>query len=68
MASINNAYLDLYRLYEEDLSLYERWFAERAQGDIQRFISTLIQLADSTGTAIKEERARLLSQAANPAQ
>lgn len=52
--SINNAYIDLYRLYEEDLSLYERWFTEKANSDIQTFIADMKRLAKLYTYKIKE--------------
>ncbi len=54
MGSINNAYLDLYRLYEEDLSLYRRWYDEAAGGELPRFISSLLELEREAGTDIKQ--------------
>lgn len=54
MGSINNAYIDLYRLYEEDLGLYERWFAERAGGSLPEFVSSLSMLAKSAGSGVKD--------------
>ena len=44
MTGINNAFLDLYRLYEEDLSLYDAWHEAMAGGSIRTFISTLVVL------------------------
>jgi len=63
MGSINNAYIDLYRLYEEDLSLFDDWFVRMAAGSLPSFVSTLSDLAKKTGQDIKkamiEQLARL---------
>lgn len=61
MGSINNAYLDLYRLYEEDLSLYRRWYDEMAGGSLPRFVESLVELAGSAGKDIKRVMAEGLS-------
>jgi predicted aminopeptidase len=42
MGGINNAYLDLYRLYEDDLSLYERLLGDKAQGSLKALIAYVI--------------------------
>lgn len=54
MRSINNAYIDLYRLYEDDLSLYEQWFREKSQSDIQTFIADMKKLAKVYTSNIKD--------------
>jgi predicted aminopeptidase len=53
MASINNAFIDMYRLYEEDLALYEDWFGRVAGGSLQEFIATLKELAARAKKDIK---------------
>ena len=45
MGGINNAYLDLYRLYEDDPSLYERLLEEKAQGSLKSLIGYAIAAA-----------------------
>jgi predicted aminopeptidase len=42
MGGINNAYLDLFRLYEDDLSLYERLLEEKAQGSLKELIALVV--------------------------
>ncbi|MFH2113516.1 MAG: aminopeptidase [Spirochaetota bacterium] len=44
MALVNNAYLDLYRLYEEDLSLYQQYLEVVAGGDLAEFIARMSEL------------------------
>ncbi len=53
MAGINNAYIDLYRLYEEDLSLYETWLTEKCGGNLKAFIEDMKKLAKEYGKDIK---------------
>lgn len=53
MSRINNAYIDLYRLYEEDLDLYQRWFDDKAGGSLPRFVDSLVALARVSGSSIK---------------
>lgn len=64
MSQINNAYIDLYRLYEEDLSLYERWFTQIADGSLSEFIRTIAVLAKEAGRKknadLKEEMMQIL--------
>lgn len=60
MGTINNAYLDLYRLYEEDLSLYRAWYEDVAGGDLPVFVAGLAALSKTAGTGIKEAMAALL--------
>jgi predicted aminopeptidase len=48
MALVNNAYLDLYRLYEEDLSLYQDYHDIVAKGDLRDFIEKLSALTRHT--------------------
>jgi len=60
MSRINNAYIDLYRLYEEDMDLYRRWFDDKAGGSLPRFVDSLIALARSSGASIKSAMAEEL--------
>jgi len=53
MGTVNNAYLDLYRLYEEDLGLYQSWFETVAAGSIPSFVSSLVELSKTAGSGIK---------------
>lgn len=61
MGAVNNAYLDLYRLYEEDLGLFESWFEQKAGGDLPVFISSLRLLAKAEGKNIKQAMERTLA-------
>lgn len=65
MGKINNAYIDLYRLYEEDLGLYQRWFDVVAQGSLPRFVDSLVALARSSGASIKSAMTKELGGAAD---
>lgn len=67
MAGINNAYLDLYRLYEEDLSLYRRWFEEKSAGSLTEFVASMVDCARRARSAkltVKELLAKELGEAA----
>lgn len=55
MAKINNAFIDLYRLYEEDLSLYARFLEGPADSNPRRMIELLAALARGRrGETMKE--------------
>lgn len=54
MAAINNAFIDMYRLYEEDLSLYEDWLARVAGGVLPEFMESLQKLAAYAKKDIKQ--------------
>lgn len=55
MAKINNAFIDLYRLYEEDLSLYARFLEGPADSSPRRMLELLVALArERRGKAMKE--------------
>lgn len=55
MAKINNAFIDLYRLYEEDLSLYARYLEGPAESSPRRMIELLVALAkERRGRPMKE--------------
>lgn len=60
MSRINNAYIDLYRLYEEDLDLYRRWFDDMEGGSLPRFVDSLVALARVSGSSIKTAMAEKL--------
>lgn len=53
MNTINNAYIDLYRLYEEDLSIYKIWLEQKCAGDLKTFIRDMLMLAKKYGKDIK---------------
>lgn len=61
MAAINNAFIDMYRLYEEDLQLFEDWFNRIAAGSLPEFIVTLKELASSAKKDIKKAMAERLN-------
>jgi predicted aminopeptidase len=60
MGTVNNAYLDLYRLYEEDLDLYESWLGMKAGGSIPSFVASLVDLSRTAGSGIKAAMAQRL--------
>ena len=60
MGTVNNAYLDLYRLYEEDLDLYQSWYDTVAAGSITSFVSSLVKLSKTAGSGIKAAMAARL--------
>jgi predicted aminopeptidase len=45
MAKINNAYLDLYRLYEGESRLYQEYLDRVCTGDMRKFISSMSRIA-----------------------
>lgn len=49
MDKINNAYLDLYRLYEGEPELYEEFLERDCGGDLARFIRKVEDLSKSRG-------------------
>ena len=53
MGRINNALLDLYRLYEGELEIYESYFTDRCGSDLATFIRTLRE----SGNPARELRA-----------
>jgi len=61
MASINNAFIDMYRLYEEDLALYEDWFMKVAGGSLPEFVATLKELSVRSKKEIKQVMAERLN-------
>lgn len=55
MAKINNAFIDLYRLYEEDLSLYARFLEGPAESSPRRMMELIVALAkERRGRTMKE--------------
>ncbi|GAB1483267.1 aminopeptidase [Treponema sp.] len=48
MDKINNAYLDLYRLYEGESALYKDFYVKRCDGDLKIFIQTIARIVDGT--------------------
>ena len=46
MSLVNNAYLDLYRLYEEDLSLYHEYLEVVSRGDLGTFVTNISTLRE----------------------
>jgi predicted aminopeptidase len=46
---INNAYLDLYRLYEGESSLYRDYYRKVAGGDMKSFIASMSRIAKEGG-------------------
>lgn len=59
MARINNAYLDLYRLYEGDSPLYQEFYDRLCGGDMKAFIQAVSRIAKGKGDP-KAEMRRLL--------
>jgi hypothetical protein len=62
MRSINNAFIDMYRLYEEDLGLFEEWYDKVAMRSLPQFTLTLRDLSKSYGKDIKQAMARQLQE------
>jgi len=59
MGKINNAYIDLYRLYEGESALYRDFYAKACGGDMRTFIQTVARIAKGKGDP-KAEMRRLL--------
>lgn len=62
MDRINNAWLDLYRLYEGEPALYRDWFDRMDKGDLRTFIADMSALAKGRGDPIAEMKRRLGTQ------
>jgi predicted aminopeptidase len=60
MGAVNNAYIDMYRLYEEDLGLFESWYRIIADESLPQFIITLKEAVKLEGKSIKDYMARRL--------
>lgn len=65
MERINNAWLDLYRLYEGEPRLYEDYLDRICAGDLPRFVADMARLAKEKGDPKDAMRATLA--AAGPA-
>ncbi|HPE87941.1 MAG TPA: aminopeptidase [Spirochaetia bacterium] len=65
MSTINNAYIDLYRLYEDDLGLFDAWFDRVAGGSLPEFVSTLSALAAAEGGRVSIAMAERLGLASD---
>jgi predicted aminopeptidase len=59
MDRINNAWLDLYRLYEGEPGLYRDYFATVSGSDLRAFIADMAGLAKAKGDPKETMRARL---------
>ncbi len=59
MEAINNAWLDLYRLYEGDPALYRSWFERIDKGNLGDFIADMSALAKAKGEPTTAMRKRL---------
>lgn len=59
MGGINNAYLDLYRIYEGESSLYADFYARLCGGDMRLFVRTIAEIARLPGDPKAEMRRRL---------
>ena len=59
MERINNAWLDLYRLYEGEPRLYEDYLDKACDGDLPRFIADMARLAKRKGDPKDAMRATL---------
>jgi predicted aminopeptidase len=65
---VNNAYLDLYRLYEEDLSSYQEYLESATGGDLKEFIAAMVELCSSAGKPgfdIKDAMSHAVAQQSN---
>jgi predicted aminopeptidase len=62
MGKINNAYIDLYRLYEGESSLYRDFYEKICGSDMKVFIGTVSRIAKAKGDP-KSEMRRLLAEA-----
>ncbi len=49
MARLNNAYLDLYRLYEGESELYAEYLEKACGGDMRRFMAAVARAAEGKG-------------------
>jgi predicted aminopeptidase len=65
MERINNAWLDLYRLYEGEPGLYADYLRTVCSGDLRRFIAEATRLARAKGDP-KEAMRRELAAAVKP--
>lgn len=65
MERINNAWLDLYRLYEGEPRLYEDYLDKACSGDLPRFIGDMARIAKGKGSPKDAMRAALAAAAGN---
>jgi predicted aminopeptidase len=65
MEKINNAYIDLYRLYEGDSPLYRDFYDGICGGDMKAFVGAVSHIAKGKGDP-KAEMRRLLEEARLP--
>jgi len=61
MAGINNAWLDLYRLYEGEPELYAEYLDARCGGDLRRFVESMSRIAKIGGDPKAAMRAAIAS-------
>jgi predicted aminopeptidase len=59
MEKINNAYLDLYRLYEGESALYRDFYDKACGGDMKRFIQSVARLASEARVAGGDPKAAM---------
>jgi len=59
MKRLNNAWLDLYRLYEGESELYSDYFERVSGGDLKAFVADMAILAKKSGDPKAAMRARL---------
>ena len=61
MDRINNAWLDLYRLYEGEPALYQDWYDKIDHGELRAFIADMTKLGKARADPIASMRERLAS-------
>ncbi len=59
MDRINNAWLDLYRLYEGEPALYRDWYEKVDKGDLRAFVADMKELAKGKTAPLVAMRQRL---------
>ncbi len=59
MDKINNAWLDLYRLYEGESALYKEWYEKIDHADLKAFIVDMTRLAKAKAEPLASMQARL---------
>lgn len=59
MGRVDNAYIDLYMLYEGEPGLYQRFFDRCADGDLAAFVHSIAELA-KTGVDVKVAMKKIL--------
>jgi predicted aminopeptidase len=68
MDRINNAYIDLYRLYEGETPLYRDYYEKVAGGDMKAFIGAVSRIAKEKGDPKAAMRAQLAAKLGPAAQ